>query len=510
MNTQSSYPEWVEKFRSKGKEIKRIGEHYYLYERKTVYDHEKHRAKKVSGPYIGRITEDGLVKARKRADVKPVEVGYPVEYGADQLLELLGSDILDNLRQYYRDELAELIFVIGKIGVIEPSPLKRLGLVYDNSYDSVIHPTVNLNKNNLTAVLRELGENRAAQVGFMKLFIQGSEKIIFDGTRLVSYSEEMDLNRVGYNHCGINDPQINLLYCFSLSPMKMPLYFRANAGDKPDIVVIQNALKEAGITDAILIADKGFGSAADYRAYKKADLDYIIPLKRDDTSISYSSIIHKGIRAYTGVFVYHDRSIFYFIQQERAIEKKTGRPKTGERNYTIRKDMIVTYMDQTLKTKEISDYNKRMASGRASYTLQDFQDREPAMGTITLRTTVDLQPQALYETYKERELIEDANKAYKNVLEDTASWMQDDKAYQGWLFLNHISLMLYYRLYNPIKALGQTSVFSVEDVVAKMKRLTLQKINGQDILQTGTKIELEKMIRLYPAEVRKLLSIVPK
>ena len=58
-----------------------------------------------------------------------VEVGYPVEYGATELLELLGADILDNLREFYRDSLAELIFVIGKIGVIEPSPR----FILDNS-----------------------------------------------------------------------------------------------------------------------------------------------------------------------------------------------------------------------------------------------------------------------------------------------------------------------------------------------------------------------------------------
>ena len=510
MREKNTYPDWVEKHRSKNREIKKIKSNYYLYERKTVYDKETKKPKKISGTYIGKITETGIVKAQKRADVKPVEAGYPVEYGASQLLDMLGADILANLKEYYRDELAELIFVIGKIGVIEPSPFKRMSLVYSNSFDSVIYPDMKINKNQLTPILRELGENRAAQLGFMNLFAKGSETIVFDGTRLVSYSEKMDMNRCGYNHCGIEDPQINLLYCFSLSPQKMPVYFKANAGDKTDISVIKDAIGESGTENVIMIADKGFGSDENFRLYKENDIDYIVPLKRNDSSIDYGEIENKGIRAYTGTFTFNDRSIFYLVQQNIVIEKKKGRPKAGERNYKVKKDLIITYMDQTMKTKEIRDYSRRMTSGRAGYSLEDLQEKETAMGTLTLRSCVDLEPQKLYETYKEREIIEDANKAYKHVLDNDASWMQDEKAYQGWLFLNHISLMLYYRLFNPIKQKEMVSRYSVEDVVAMMKRVRIQNINRQWNLLAGTKVEHQKLREIYPDEIYQIMEVVPK
>ena len=132
------------------------------------------------------------------------------------------------------------------------------------------------------------------------------------------------------------------------------------------------------------------------------------------------------------------------------------------------------------------------------------------MGTLTLRSCVDMDPQKLYETYKEREIIEDANKAYKHVLDDTASWMQDEKAYHGWLFLNHISLMLYYRLFNPIKQKGLVSRYSVEDVVAMMKRVRIQNINSQWNLLTGTKVEHQKLREIYPDEIYQIMEVVPK
>ena len=507
---KNTYPDWVEKFRSKNREIKHIKGNYYLYERKTVYDSSKKRARKVSGAYLGKITEDGLVKAVKRSAVLPVEVGYPVEYGATELLELLGSDILDNLKEYYRDPLAELIFVIGKIGVIEPSPFKRMNLIYSNSFDSVIHPGMKISKNEITAVLRELGENRAAQLGFMKKYSNASETIIFDGTRLVSYSEKMDMNRSGYNHCGIEDPQINLLYCFSLSPLKAPVYFKSNYGDVVDVSAVKDAVRESGIEDAVMIADKGFGSEENFKLFKKHEIDYIVPLKRDDTLIDYEPIVNNGLRAFEGSFLFNGRAIFYLVQQELRIVKYKGRPKNGTRNYEIKKDLIVTYMDQTLKSKEISDYQKRITAGRSSYTFDDLAKKEPMMGTMTLRSTKDMTPQKLYETYKEREIIEDSNKAYKYVLDNTASWMQDDKAYDGWLFLNHISLMLYYRLFNPIKEKGLVSRYSVEDVIAMMKRVKMQRVNGSWNLQVGTKVEHKQLKEIYPDEVYQIMEIVPK
>ena len=510
MAKKNTYPDWVEKHRGKNREIKHIGNNFYLYERKTVYDKDTKKPKKISGRYIGKITENGLIEAQKRTPSKPVEVGYPVEYGASQLLDLLGSDILANLKEYYRDELAELIFVIGKIGVIEPSPLKRLALVYSNSFDSITYPGMKISKNQLTAVLREIGENREAQLGFMNMFARQGETIIFDGTRLISYSEKMDMNRMGYNHCNIEDPQINLLYCFSLEPDKMPVYFKANPGDKTDISVIKDAIREAGTKNVIMIADKGFGSDSNFKVYKENGIDYIVPLKRNDSCIDYTGIEQIGIKAYTGAFTFNGRPIFYLVQQDIEIVKKRGRPKEGEKNYTVKKDLVVTYMDQTMKTKEISDYSRRMSSGRAGYSLEDLQEKESAMGTLTLRSCVDLEPQKLYETYKEREIIEDANKAYKHVLDNTASWMQDEKAYQGWLFLNHISLMLYYRLFNPIKQKGLVSRYSVEDIIAMMKRVKIQCVNNQWNLLTGTKVETQKLKEIYPDEIYQILEVVPK
>ena len=66
------------------------------------------------------------------------------------------------------------------------------------------------------------------------------------------------------------------------------------------------------------------------------------------------------------------------------------------------------------------------------------------------------------EMYKERELIKDGNKAYKHVLGKFASNKRNSFTYSGWLFFNHISLMLYYRVLAKITEKNLQSRYSVE------------------------------------------------
>lgn len=111
---------------------------------------------------------------------------------------------------------------------------------------------------------------------------------------------------------------------------------------------------------------------------------------------------------------------------------------------------------------EEEGYSQMMLLGKKDYSGDDMKENEKYFGTIALRINSDMDPQELFEIYKERELIEDGNKAHKNVLDNLASHKRHTPEYDGWLFLNHISLMLYYRVRNRIKEKGPDSKYSVE------------------------------------------------
>lgn len=504
------YPDWVEKHRGKGKEIKKIGKYYYLSEYKTVYNPETKKPKKISLGYIGRITEDGVIPAKRRlrsVDDTP-KVSPPLEFGASHLLEILGKDIFDNLKEVFPND-ADTIFSLAKQYMIDPSPLKRRALIYENSYDSILHPNLKISSSSLHDFLNILGKKREQQVNFMKKYLLGQDYVIFDGTRLVSYSENMSLAQKGYNHCNLEDPQINLLYCFSLSPLKAPVYFRANAGDKSDYDTILNAIRELGLENVIIIADKGFGSDYNFDFFKRNHLNYIVPLRRNSKEIDYAKIDTSNISKFDGYFDYRNRLIFFKILSEhKMVEKqveavkKRGRPKKNvPTEYEIiqeEKDMVVLYYDEQMKHQEFRDTSKRIINNNTNYTIEKLEEKQKSMGTLTIRSNKEVSPKELYKVYKEREIIEDSNKAYKHVLEIDASNLQNENTYNGWLFLNHISLMLYYRVFNKIKESDKTSKYSVADVIAMLKRVTKQKIDDKWITEIGTKVNIEKIREIFP------------
>ena len=61
-------PDWAVKFRRPGTELRRMNNTLYkLYECSSVYDKGKKRARKITGKYLGSITEEGgFQESRKR------------------------------------------------------------------------------------------------------------------------------------------------------------------------------------------------------------------------------------------------------------------------------------------------------------------------------------------------------------------------------------------------------------------------------------------------------------
>lgn len=489
MRTRKAYPDWVEKHRGEGKEIKMIGGHYYLtsYEYRTVDG----RRKKVSTGTLGTIRPEGLIPSCKKGQTIRSQVTAPLEYGASFLLESLGNDILSNLNETFSSKLSNQIFEMAKIGLVSPSPFKRMELIYSNSYDSRLRPNLPLSPSTITSVLNEIGSNREAQLNFMRKYYDGTEFIIFDGTRLVSHS----LGEKGYNHCNIDDPQMNLQYCFSLRPEKKPIYFKGFTGDKTDISILKTCIRESGLNNMIFIADKGYYSGSNAEELTKNGISYIMPVKRCDKRIDYASIDMSSMDGFDGFFSFQSRPIFYKTIQRASAAGAKGTDAKGETEEPKPSETIVLYFDQKMRGKEIMDSTCGKDGG-----IDDLKERKfRSMGTIALATTIkeEKTPKEIYEIYKERELIEDANDAYKNVMRKNASYLQNTNSYYGWLFINHITLLLYYRVYNKIKEKGMTSKYSVADVIEQAKRITIQEVAKENIVEIGTKVEYDRLADIF-------------
>jgi hypothetical protein len=175
---EKMYPDWVNKQKKKGTNISCINGRYYLYAVSSVWNKEKGRAQKITKEYLGRITEEGLIPPKHKT--QKVEMPITVkEYGASNVLNTIGADILTELRKSF-PVYGEHIFAISALRVIEQCPFKRIEHYYKNSYLSELYKGLNLSGKDISELLKNFGGDREEMVKFMRQFIEGNEHILFD------------------------------------------------------------------------------------------------------------------------------------------------------------------------------------------------------------------------------------------------------------------------------------------------------------------------------------------
>ncbi len=455
------YPNWVERYRGAGKEIKKIGNAYYLYERKTVWDKEKKQPKKISGAYLGRITEDGLVPPKRKLVSNEMVTGIvDKQYGATSYLESLGADIRDKLKKHFPD-IWQQIWVMALLRTEDPQPFKRLEQAYEHSWLSEKYPKLNMSKQSISGLLRILGDMRGQSLDFMREYIQNVEHLIFDGTRITTFSEEMQLAQIGYNSQHSFDPQVNLVYAFSSGETTAPVYFRPFSGSICDVTAFKSCCEELGVDNSVIIADKGFGSAKNFQYLDENGLNYIVPLRRSCKELNIEAIRTGYANGFDDFFLYNSRPIWHFSRKD-------------EKNNT----QYITYIDDTLRAKEETDYINRMDKNLEGYSKEGFMDKRLKFGTILLRTNLGKNAKDVYETYKKRMQIEQSFDVLKTLLEQDHCYMQSDTAFAAWAFLNHISLMLCYRLYDQLQKSDILKKYSAKDVLYYLRDIHALRIHG--------------------------------
>ena len=455
------YPDWVLKHKKKGTNISCINGRYYLYAVSSVWNKKKGRAQKITNEYLGRITENGFIQSKKR--IAKLETPVTVkEYGASSVLTTLGEDVLNELKNVF-PEHAELIFTIAALKLIEQCPFKRLENLYKNSFLSEIFSGLRLSSGTLSAFLKDFGGNREKIVAFMERFIEGSEHVLFDGTNVISKSEKMNLNRNGYNAHRDRDPQLNLLYAFSCET-KSPAYYRIVAGNVCDVSALKLSISESGLENVIVVADKGFASEANFEMLDEAGIKYILPLKRNSSLFDTTKLETGDKSAFDGYFMFNERPIWYY--------------SSGG---------VTVFLDGDLKVREEKKYLNNIEKNKEGYTMENFIKKQHGFGTIAMKCNAPKTPQEIYNTYKERMEIEQSFDFLKNLLQQDKSYMQNEKSLETWAFINHVSLMLNYKVYNLLRRKNLLPKFSVADFFSHLKYIFKVRINGSWHLSETTK-----------------------
>ena len=469
-----AYPEWVEKNRLQGCEVKCISGKYYLYKLKSRWDSSKGKAVKISGEYLGAITEAGFIPKRVST---PISAIYVVkEYGASAYLMSISEDIHKALANSFETRTAESIYVAAILRVMGESSFKRMEDSYQTSYISEIIPNLSLSGQAITALLEYIGRRRDRITEVMRDLSCCAMNIIVDGTRMTSFSKEMMFPAVGYSSGADWDPKVNIMYVFERAELPQPVFYRCVQGNIPDVTAMKLTIeameREAEVT---VVADTGFADVTNYALLSQYGMKYIIPLKRNSAELTIAEL---GNRAnFSTAFTYNTRPVTSY-QLEREDYK------------------ILVFRDEEMRYHEMSDFITRLEKKNQSIHESKNKSNEeeidigletlkadPRFGVIIMRTNTEFSPKEVYETYKMREAIEQCFDTLKNTLSQDHSYMHSDASFEAWCFINHIALILAYRILNIIKQAGLTSTYSLRDIMVYLSHI--QKIKIGPIWKTA-------------------------
>ena len=117
------------------------------------------------------------------------------------------------------------------------------------------------------------------------------------------------------------------------------------------------------------------------------------------------------------------------------------------------KHRYVLYLDETLRHLEQSTVRSGDDIGNESgEKVAEIAKRQLLCGTICLKTSLmDVAAQDLYSTYKIREEVEQLFDTYKSEEDFGTTGMHSSETQEACLFLNHLSVMMAYRVYNVLR-----------------------------------------------------------
>ena len=460
----SPHPEWARLQVRPGTELRRINGRYYLYEVKCVYNAKLKRGKKVTGKILGNVTEDGFVESPKHRLARAAEKNASwstssvsqVEYGMSHYVDTALSPFRERLQVVFPGCWKELL-MMAYCRLAWQSPIKNIPYRAGRSWLGVSLGLDGVGEKRYSAVLREVGIKREQAVKYMAMFFTQGDHVLADGTDLLCKSAGIDLARTGYSSTMEFEPQVELLYLYSAKE-RMPLYYRLTPGNVREVKSFAKAIEESGVKDVVAIADKGFYSDSNLTALEAENIRYVMPLRRNSSLIDYAPVIDGRIKSGGHLFWQEGRPIWY---QEATT---SGRK-------------IHLYLDGDLAHKEEKDYLLRIQSRPDSHSMESYRDIRHKFGTVALVNNIEGTAEQAYRTYKSRLHIETLFDSLKNILDAGSSYMHDEDALQGWMFVNHLALQFYQTIYLELAQRKLLSKHSVMDVVMHLTEIRRIRIN---------------------------------
>lgn len=450
-------PEWVEKYKEKGKTIKVKNNNYYLYESKCIYDKTKKNKHYTKDIYLGKITEDnGFIPAKKNNNISPQTL-YSKIYGNYALFNNLGKDILERLEKYFGNEFSKLIFTISVLRAVENTPYCELEDAYEENYFSVMYKNLSMSKTSLSDFLQELSKYKTNMNLFMKEDIENDDILIFDGTNILCGGRNITYKGYGYKHGHNYNTQVNELYAYSVKNRK-PVYYKLLEGSISDKATLEDVLKESGIKNSISLIDKGFNSEDNINSLLENKNKYIMALRSDSKLVSDEVLKDTTRTNAKEMFTLDEQAIFAY------------ETKDTDNN------RICIYFNSTITGIMDAEYIDKMNRKVKGFEKEKYQKSKERFGIYIIKTNIkELSLETIYKYYKSRFEIEYMFDTMKNTLGFDKTYMHSDESIESWAFINHISILLTQRVYDLLR--NKDIKLSLHQLYRKLRQVKMIKNN---------------------------------
>jgi hypothetical protein len=374
----------------------------------------------VEGRVIGHIIDGKYVAAAG----KPPDTGPELKNWANVVLcDRLFKDILYDLMRFYGLKEAMQIYCMAILRVCDHGIKDReLKDAYEESFLSELYPDVPLSKNTVCDRLNSIGKTCSRIFAFMQDRASKACRgnVIIDGMLKSDESIVNSLSDYSHRALGNSTREISVLYAYDTKSEEI-VCSAVYPGNMTDNRAMEDFIEACGITEGLIVADKGFTESAARKAFgKNPDLHFMLPLKRSAKAISeYRMYSFNGLlEGYSG--------ITYRKEKEGA----SARWLYSFRDAAKAADEERTYLD----------------SHKGRYDPDDHAERRKGFGTIVFESDVDMEPPAVYKGYKDRWLIELIFRFYKDVNEFDETREHDDYSVMASEFVNFLATVLTNRL----------------------------------------------------------------
>lgn len=429
----------------------------------------------VTGPTIGHIVDGKYVAL---ADEKPkvASVGSTVDlkdWADVAMCERCFSDMLDELCEVYRPEDALKFYCIAVLRVCHPGVKDcELAEHYANSFLSIVHPGVALSKNTVSTFHKNAGKSLSMIVRFMRnraARVGENEHVLVDGTLKTNTSTVNSLSDFSRKARIKGGCDISVLQAFNLEKME-PVCSKCFPGNMLDVTAYEAFIRENGVTDGILVGDKGFPSSAIEKPLAdNVRLHFLNPIKRNARFIETH-----GMLKFEGKLPGYEGVVY------KKVKCKGG------------KKWLYSFRDIKTAAAEERNYLEHLES--KDYEADAYEAKRTTFGTIVLECDLDLPPEIVYRAYEERWQIELVMRYYKSACGFDDTRVHSDYSVIGSEFCDFLATVLTWRLIKAFTKAKLLDELTYKRIMKNLRRAKKAKVGNEGWQLIRVNPSVEKML----------------